>query len=74
MMETWSILTFYGLTCCMGLLSISMFLGSIVWFSFALGVRSGKTVFLPGDFGDSHNSSVPSATDPQSSDLLPYKW
>ena len=58
-------------TCCMGLLSILMLLGSIVWFSFALGMRSEETVFLPGDSGDSHNSPVPSATDSQSSDLLP---
>ena len=56
---------------CIGLLSTLMCLGSIVWFSFALGMRSEKTFLSPGDLGNPHNSSVPTSTDSRSSDLPP---
>jgi len=56
---------------CMGLMSTLMCLSSIVWFSFALGTRSEKTVLLPEELGNSHNSSIPTATDTQSSNLPP---
>ena len=62
---------FLWLSGCMGLLSTLMCLSSIVWFSFALGMRSEKTVFLPEDLDNSHNSSIPTATDSQSSGLPP---
>ena len=44
---------FLASSCCMGLLSILSCLSSIVWFSFALGMRSEKAVFLAGDPGNS---------------------
>ena len=53
-------------SCCMGLLSILSCLSSIVWLSFALGMKSEKTVFLAGDPGNSQHSSVPVASDSQS--------
>ena len=56
---------------CIGLFSSLMCLSSIIWFSFALGMRSKKTDFLPGDLGDSHESSAPTSTDSQGSDLPP---
>jgi len=52
--------------CCMGLISILMFLGSIVWFAFALGTKTQKTVFLAKDLGNFQHSSVPLAGDSQS--------
>ena len=57
---------FVQTSCCMGLLSILSCLSSIVWFSFALGMRSEKAVFLSGDPGNSQHSSVPVASDSQS--------
>ena len=53
-------------SCCMGLLSILMCLGSIVWFAFALGTKTQKTVFLSEDPGNSQHSSVPVVSDSQS--------
>ena len=52
--------------CGIGLLSSLMCLGSIVWFAFALGTKTQKTVFLAGDPGNSQHSSVPVASDSQS--------
>jgi hypothetical protein len=46
--------------CCMGLISILMCLGSIVWFAFALGTKTQKTVFLAEDTGNFQHISVPS--------------
>ena len=54
-------------SCCMGLLSILMCLGSIVWFAFALGTKTQKTVFLSEDPDNFQHSSVPLASDSQSS-------
>ena len=53
-------------SCCMGLLSILSCLSSIVWFSFALGMRSDKTVFLTGGPDNSRHSSDPVASYSQS--------
>ena len=53
-------------SCCMGLLSILMCLGSIIWFAFALGTKTQKTVFLSEDPGNSQHSSVPVVSDSQS--------
>ena len=53
-------------SCCMGLLSILMCLGSIVWFAFALGTKTQKTVFLSEDPDNFHHVSVPLAGDAQS--------
>jgi hypothetical protein len=52
--------------CGTGLLSILMFLGSIVWFTFALGTKTQKTVFLSEDSDNFQHSSVPLASDSQS--------
>jgi hypothetical protein len=52
--------------CGMGLLSSLMCLGSIVWFAFALGTKTQKTVFLAEDPGNFQHSSVPVASDSQS--------
>ena len=52
--------------CCMGLISILMCLGSINWFAFALGTKTQKTVFLAEDPGNFQHSSVPLASDSQS--------
>ena len=52
--------------CCMGLISILMCLGSIVWFAFALGTKTQKTVFLAEDPGNFQHSPVPLASDSQS--------
>ena len=54
-------------SCCMGLLSILMCLGSIVWFAFALGTKTQKTVFLSEDPDNFQHVSVPLAGDAQSS-------
>ena len=48
------------------LLSSLMCLGSIVWFAFALGTKTQKTVFLAEDPGNSQHSSVPVVSDSQS--------
>ncbi len=56
-------------SCCMGLLSILMCLGSIVWFAFALGTKTQKTVFLSEDPDNSQHVSVPLAGDSQSTVL-----
>ena len=53
-------------SCCMGLLSILMCLGSIVWFAFALGTKTQKTVFLSEDPDNFQHVSVPLAGDAQS--------
>ncbi|MAU18113.1 MAG: hypothetical protein CMA24_01500, partial [Euryarchaeota archaeon] len=52
--------------CGIGLLSSLMCLGSIVWFAFALGTKTQKTVFLAEDPGNFQHSSVPLASDSQS--------
>ena len=52
--------------CGTSLLSILMCLGSIVWFAFALGTKTQKTVFLAEDPGNFQHSSVPLASDSQS--------
>ena len=57
---------FVQTSCCMGLLSILMCLGSIVWFAFALGTKTQKTVFLSEDPDNFQHSSVPLASDSQS--------
>tara|TARA_S200000501_G_scaffold60045_2_gene50416 strand:+ start:1019 stop:2164 length:1146 start_codon:yes stop_codon:yes gene_type:complete len=57
---------FVQTSCCMGLLSILMCLGSIVWFAFALGTKTKKTVFLSEDPDNFQHSSVPLASDSQS--------
>ena len=46
--------------CCMGLISILLCLSSIVWFAFALGTKTQKTVFLAQNLGDSQSTVVPS--------------
>ena len=57
---------FVQTSCCMGLLSILLCLGSIVWFAFALGTKTQKTVFLSEDPDNFQHSSVPLASDSQS--------
>ena len=57
---------FLQTSCCMGLLSILMCLGSIVWFAFALGTKTKKTVFLSEDPDNFQHSSVSLASDSQS--------
>ena len=52
--------------CGTSLLSILMCLSSIVWFAFALGTKTQKTVFLAEDPGNFQHSSVPLASDLQS--------
>ena len=52
--------------CGIGLLSSIMCLGSIVWFAFALGTKTQKTVFLSEDPDNFQHSSVPLASDSQS--------
>lgn len=59
-------------SCCMGLLSILTCLSSIVWFAFALGTKTQKTVFLAQDPGNFQHISVPLASDSQS-DVVPSK-
>ena len=61
---------FFEFSCCLGLLSILSCLSSIVWLSFALGVRSEKAVFLPGEHDKPQHSSAHDASDSQS-DALP---
>ena len=51
---------------CMGLISILMCLSSLVWFAFALGGKTQKTVFLAEDSSNLQHSSTPLATDSQS--------
>ena len=57
---------FVQTSCCMGSLSVFMCLSSIVWFAFALGRKTQKTVFLAEDPGKFQHSSVPLASDSQS--------
>ena len=57
---------FVQTSCCMGSLSVLMCLSSIVWFAFALGRKTQKTVFLAEDPGKFQHSSVPLASDSQS--------
>ena len=52
--------------CGMVLLSILMCLGSIVWFTFALGTKTQKTVFLTEEPDNFQHSSVPLVSDSQS--------
>ena len=61
---------FLSSSCFMGLLSILCCLGSIVWFSLALGMRSERAVFLAASTGNSQHSSVPVASSSQS-DVVP---
>ena len=51
---------------CMGLISVLMFLSSLVWFAFALGTKTQKTVFLAEDPSNFQHTSVPLANDSQS--------
>ena len=51
--------------CGMGLISILMFLGSIVWFAFALGTKTQKTVILAGEPSNPQNISDSIASDSQ---------
>ena len=51
---------------CMGLISILMGLSSLVWFAFALGGKTKKTVFLAEDPSNFQHNSVPLASDSQS--------
>ncbi len=51
---------------CMGLISSLMCLSSIVWFAFALGTKTQKTVFLAEDPRNFQHTSVPLASDSQS--------
>ena len=48
------------------LLSVLLCLGSIVWFAFALGTKTQKTVFLSEDPDNFQHVSVPLAGDAQS--------
>ena len=48
------------------LLSVLSCLGSIVWFAFALGKKTQKTVFLAEDPSNFQHASVPLASDSQS--------
>lgn len=48
------------------LMSALSCLGSIVWFAFAVGTKTQKTVFLAVVPSDSHHSQVPLASDSQS--------
>lgn len=48
------------------LLSVLLCLGSIVWFAFALGTKTQKVVFLSEDSDNFQHSSVPLASDSQS--------
>jgi len=57
---------FVQTSCCMGLLSILLGLSSIVWFSYALGMKSEKSVFLAGGPVDSQHISAPVARDSRS--------
>ena len=52
--------------CGMVLISILMFLSSIVWFAFALGGKTQKKVILAGEASNSQNISDSIATDSQS--------
>ena len=52
--------------CGTSLLSILMCLSSIVWFAFALGTKTQKTVFLSEDPDNFQHVSVPLAGDAQS--------
>lgn len=51
---------------CMGLISILTCLSSIVWFAFALGTKTQKRVFLTEDPTNFQDTSVPLASDSQS--------
>ena len=51
---------------CMGLISILIFLSSIVWFAFALGTKTQKTVFLAEGASNFQHTPVPLASDSQS--------
>mgnify|MGYP003682054771 CR=1 FL=1 len=53
-------------TCCIGLISILMCLISIVWFAFALGKKTQKTVLLNQETGNFQHISVPPTSDSQS--------
>lgn len=53
-------------SCCIGLLSTLMCLSSIVWFAFALGTNTQKTVFLAQESGNLQDISVPLTSDSQS--------
>ena len=52
--------------CGMGLISILMFLSSIVWFAFALGGKTQNKVILAGEPSNSQNISDSIASDSQS--------
>ena len=57
--------------CGMGLISILMFLSSIVWFAFALGGKTQNKVILAGEPSNSQNISDSIASDSQST-VMPY--
>ena len=50
---------------CMGLISVLMFLSSLVWFAFALGSKTQKTVFLAQNPNEIPHISVPLESDTQ---------
>ena len=52
--------------CCMGLISSLMCLSSVVWFAFALGNKAQNTVIVAQNPDDFQHSSVPLASDSQS--------
>ena len=61
---------FVQTSCCTGLLSILMCLSSIVWFAFALGMKTQKTVFLSGDSANFQYGVDPLASDSHSKAVL----
>ena len=54
---------------CMGLISILLFLSSLVWFAFALGTKTQKTVFIAEDASNFQHTPAPLARDSQSTVL-----
>ena len=48
---------FVQTSCCMLFLSVLMCLSSIVWFAFALGMKTEKTVFLSRDSGNFNHAA-----------------
>ena len=57
---------FVQTSCCMGLLSILMCLSSIVWFAFALGMKTEKAVFLVRESGNFQHAADPFASNSRS--------
>ena len=57
---------FVQTSCCMGLLSIIMCLSSIVWFAFALGMKTEKMVFSAGESANFQHRADPVVSDSHS--------